>query len=119
MHINRLRTAITAALVLTAAACTIREEPVTRDDVVVACLAFEETVGTRFGECLGWSAQMTAEYILRNQEECQFDVRAETCWANQHRSYESCEDRTAGKSCDELCPNGFCLVSCPYVCPEP
>jgi hypothetical protein len=116
---NPIHAVTAAALALGAITCGGRQAPVTRDDVVDACLALEDTIGTRFGECLGWTDQMTADYIASNQEECEFDVRLDTCWKNQANAYNRCEERTASESCDELCPNGYCRVVCPYVCPEP
>ena len=112
-----MATVMVTALAVTAIGCG-REPQVTREDVVAACMTFQETVGTRFGECLGWDEQMIADYIAANQEDCEGDVKWDTCWQIQERTYGSCEDRTAGDSCDELCPNGNCRASCPYVCPD-
>lgn len=107
-----------AALALLALfACSDPEPPPpTRDDVLTACAEYGRAACTAFAPCLGWSDAELAECIREEAADCPDELQDESCWPDQLDAYERCAG-VESESCEEVCPNDFCLDNCFYFCP--
>jgi len=90
----------------------------TRDEVLEACLDFEEAACRKGASCRGDDEVAFDLCLLQAEVTCNRQVDRITCWDGLAAGYEECLE-LEDAACEDLCDDeGVCVFSCTFECPE-